>query len=181
MTQTENLLYDLDFFKEFTSISDNLMAKYLKPSVWEAQEIHLRRVLGDALLNKCKSLNADHDLDNHPAYKELVGMTKYFVAYVVLADLPVRTSYKISNAGLVKTSDENVEVASWDEMAKNRVYYEAKADAMCYQLQGWLIEHKSDFPELNENECRRIQSNLYSAATCGIWLGGSRGKTRRGR
>jgi len=41
------------------------------------------------------------------------------------------------------------------------------------------MDNRSSFPELNECDCRRIESNLYSAATCGIFLGGVRGKSKR--
>lgn len=176
---TDYLLTSEDFIKSVTNVSDNLSGKYLQSSIREAQEIHLKGVLGDALLAKCKEYASARSLDSHPKYKELVDKCQYFLAYLVLADLAVKATYKITNAGLVKTRDENVEVATWNEIVKNQVYYESKADAMCYQLQGWLIDNKAFLPELSENDCNRIKSNLYSAATCGIWLGGSRGKTKR--
>ena len=57
----------------------------------------------------------------------------------------------------------------------------AKADAYCLDLQNFLLRNRSDYPELTDNCCHNIKSNLHSAASCGIFLGGSRGKTiRRG-
>lgn len=175
----EILLLTEEVIKSVTNVSDNLAGKYLQSSIRESQEISLKGVLGDALLAKCKYLKGEGILNQYPKYDELVNQCQYFLSYLVLADLAVKTSYKISNAGLVKTRDEFLEVATWNEIVKNQTYYEAKADAMCYQLQGWLMENRAEFPELSENDCKRIKANLYSAATCGIWLGGSRGKTRK--
>ena len=90
-----------------------------------------------------------------------------------------KTTFKVGNFGVAKSSDENMQVATQDEVAKMQYYYQTKADACCYDLQSWLIENRASFPELSEHDCRRISSNLYSAATCGIFLGGVRGKSKR--
>ena len=92
-----------------------------------------------------------------------------------------KTTFKVGNFGVAKSSDENMQVATQDEVAKMQYYYQTKADACCYDLQSWLIENRASFPELREHDCRRISSNLYSAATCGIFLGGARGKRRSRR
>ena len=173
----EILLTSEKFIKEVTNVSDNLSGKYLQSSIREAQEMHLKAILGTALLNKCKTLLSQRQLTG--VYKDLVDECQYYLAYTTLADLAVKASYKITNFGLVKSEDEKLQIASWDEIAKNQEFYQAKADAMCYQLQGWILEHRSDFPELNESKCRQLRSNLYSSASCGIFLGGARGKRSR--
>ena len=91
----------------------------------------------------------------------------------------MRSSYKLTNFGLAKSNDENLSVATLDEIAANRGYYLAKADAQCYALQTWLLENRSLFPELRDCDCNRIRANLTSAASCGIYLGGARGKSNR--
>ena len=58
-------------------------------------------------------------------------------------------------------------------------YYQTKVDAYCLELQQWLLQNKESIPELTECHCRKLSSNLHSAASCGIFLGGSRGKKRR--
>ena len=54
--------------------------------------------------------------------------------------------------------------------------YQSQADAECARLQNYLLEHRDDLPELTDNECGRIRSQLYSSVTCGVYLGGARGK-----
>ena len=42
-----------------------------------------------------------------------------------------------------------------------------------------VINNKKDYPELSENQCHKIKSNLFSSATTGLWLGGVRNPNRR--
>ena len=177
----EILLSSEAFIKSVTSVSDNLSGKYILPSLREAQEIGLKSILGDSLLAKLKTLVKENKIDapanNH--YKDLIDRCQYYLAYVTIVEVTNKTSFKVGNFGVTKSTDENLQVATQDEIAKMQYYYQTKADACCYDLQNWLIEHRTEFPELNDNDCRRIQSNLYSAASCGIFLGGARGKTKR--
>lgn len=174
----EILLSSEKFVKEQTSISDNLNAKYLRPSLREAQEVAYKEIVGSALLAKLKALvaNGDIELPANIAYKDLLDNSQYFLAYSALTEVAVKTAYKIGNIGVAKTTDANVQGATQDEIAKLRYYYQAKADAHCYELQGWILDNVSAFPELGQGACNRIRANLRSAASCGIWLGGARGK-----
>ena len=177
----EILLSSEAFVKSVTSVSDNLSGKYILPSLREAQEIGLKGILGDSLLAKLKTLVKDNAIENtdNVHYKELIDRCQYYLAYVTIVEVTNKTSFKVGNFGVTKSTDDNLQVATQDEIAKMQYYYQSKADACCYDLQSWLIEHRTDFPELNDCDCRRIHSNLYSAATCGIFLGGRRGKFKR--
>lgn len=177
----EILLSSEAFVKEVTSASDNLSGKYLLPSLREAQEIGLKGILGDCLLEKLKTLvRAGHinDLDN-AAYKRLLDHCQYYLAYMTIVEVTNKVSYKIGNFGVTKTTDENLQVATQDEIAKMQYYYQSKADACCLDLQTFILENKADYPELSDCACRRIEANLHSAATCGIFLGGARGRMKR--
>ena len=176
----EILLSSEAFVKSVTSVSDNLSGKYILPSLREAQEIGLKGILGDSLLSKLKSLVKNGQLEDsaNVHYKDLIDRCQYYLAYLTIVEVTNKTTFKVGNFGVAKSSDENMQVATQDEVAKMQYYYQTKADACCYDLQSWLIENRASFPELSENDCRRISSNLYSAATCGIFLGGARGKRR---
>lgn len=170
----EILLSSEAFVKSVTSASDNLSGKYILPSLREAQEIGLRGILGDALLSKLKEMVGCGCLCG--AYKTLVDHCQYYLAYATIVEVTNKVSYKIGNFGVTKTQDENLQVASQDEIAKMQYYYQSKADACCLDLQNFLLEHREDYPELTECCCHKIESNLRSAATCGLFLGGARGK-----
>ena len=174
----EILLSSEAFVKSVTSASDNLSGKYILPSLREAQEIGLRGILGDDLLAKLKDLikNGTLETESGGVYKILVDHCQYYLAYMTIVEVTNKVSYKIGNFGVTKTSDENLQVASQDEIAKMQYYYQSKADACCLDLQNFLLEHRKDYPELTENSCHKIESNLNSAASCGIFLGGARGR-----
>ena len=174
----EILLSSEAFVKRVTSASDNLSGKYILPSLREAQEIGLRGILGDDLLAKLKALVKSETLESESGgvYKTLVDHCQYYLAYMTIVEVTNKVSYKVGNFGVTKTQDENLQVASQDEIAKMQYYYQSKADACCLDLQNFLLEHRADYPELTECCCHKIESNLHSAASCGIFLGGSRGK-----
>lgn len=174
----EILLSSENFIKGATSISDNLAGKYLRPSLREAQEVGLRGIIGDCLLETVKGMVGDGSIvyTANAAYKELVDRAQWYLAYRTVYEVLLKTSYKVTNFGVAKSADQNLQVATQDEIAKMMYYYQAKADSACYDLQTWLLENRAALPELGECTCRRISANLRSAASCGIFLGGARGK-----
>lgn len=173
----EILLSSETFVKSVMSISDNVAGKYILPSLREAQEIGLRGIIGDTLLETLKSKQAAGTLTD--AYKALVDKAQYYLAYKTVVEVTTKVSYKVGNFGVAKSSDDNLQLASQDEVAKLQYYYQAKADFYCAMLQKWVLDNRASFPELDDCTCRKIRSNLYSAASCGIWLGGPRGKGGR--
>lgn len=174
----EYLLTSEKFIKENTSISDNVAGKYILPAIREAQEIKLKSILGPCLLSVLKTMGSNDTLDDagNEAYKELVDQCQYFLAYSAVVEILPKVSYKIGNFGVSKSTDENLEVVTQDEIAKQEYYYQSKADFYALEVQQWLLDNRASFPELDECQCGKIRSNLYSAATCGLWLGGPRGR-----
>lgn len=174
----EVLLTSEAFVKETSNLSDNLAGKYLLPAIREAQEINLRGIVGDALLAKLKELVGSGKLTaaGNEAYARLVKECQYYLAYQTLAGLPYKISYKLSNIGVAKNSDSNAQPCTADELAAVQRYYQSKADYHADLLQRFVLAHCRSYPELSENDCYRIHQNLYSAATCGLWLGGARGR-----
>lgn len=176
----EILLSSEKFVKSVSSISDNIAGKYILPSLREAQEIALKGVLGDILLAKLKELVANNTIDSYAGgvYKTLLDRCQYFLAYNTIVEVTNKVSFKIGNFGVAKSQDENLQVASMDEIGKMQYYYQSKADACCLDLQNFLLENRSSYPELTNSHVHKIASNLHSAATCGIFLGGARGRKR---
>lgn len=180
---TEILLTSERTVKSVTSISDNIAGKYIQSSIREAQDIGLRRIVGDPLLRKVKDLVHTGHIDDpgNEAYKEFVDQAQLYLAYQTVTELVEKVTYKVTNFGVARTTDENLEAADVDELAKSKYYWQGKADACCIDLQNWLLDNRAGLPELSDRVCHAIQSNLTSAATCGLFLGGARGKiVRRG-
>lgn len=172
----EVLLSSERFIKEVTSISDNLFGKYIMPALREAQDIGLRGILGDCLLERLCQLVASGDLsaEGNEMYQALVDRCQYYLAYMTVVEVLGKCSYKVGNFGVSRSTDEHLESAGHEDIARQAYYYQSKADASCYRLQQWLLDNRTSFPELNDCDCSRMRSNLRSAATCGIWLGGAR-------
>jgi len=174
----EVLLISETFVKEVCSISENIAGQYILPSIREAQDINLRNIIGDALLSKLKALVASGEIarPENTLYKALADQQRYFLAYSACVGIAQRVTFKIANAGVVKTPDEKVEVTDQPDMEKVKAFYQAKADSLAFDLERWLIAHYTDFPELSSADCDRVRCHLRTAATCGVWLGGPRGK-----
>ena len=173
----EVLLTSESFVKSVTSISENVFGRYLLPSIREAQETSLRSVLGDSLTDRLKEAVSSPE-KAEKKYMDLIDRLQYFLAYSSIVELIPKVQFKIGNAGVVKTTDEQIQTATFSEIEKMIFFYQSKADAECYKLQQFLLRNYLDYPELSENDCRSIRANLTSAASCGLWLGGSRGKRR---
>lgn len=173
----EILLTSEHFVKSVTNVSDNLAGKYILPSIREAQEQGLKGILGDCLLAKIKHLLKTESLEG--IYKDIVDHSQYYLAYKTIVEVTNKVSFKIGNFGVAKSQDENLQVATYDEIVKMQYYYQSKVDAYCLDLQTWLLENRESIPELTECHCRKLSSNLHSAASCGVFLGGARGKRRR--
>ena len=175
------LLISADFIKSISSISDNLSNKYLTPSIREAQDIDFRNIVGFTMLEKLKSLYDDNAIEapENALYKELLEMSRYFMTYATLVYVTMKTSYKISNIGVSRTTDENVQSVTFDEVQKVADYYRSRADYYKDALQRWLVYHEAELPELSERTKNQTKANLHSSATTSIWLGGARGKRIR--
>ena len=180
MARTEILLTSEAYFKTVTPAYENLAGEYILTSLREAQEHGLRSVIGGCLLDTLKGIVAEGD-EITGKTAELMNLIQDYLVFSAMVNVLDMISYKVTNFGVAKSQDQNLQVASHDEIDKQQYYYQAKADAFCYDLQRFLLANRADFPTLCDCDCDRMQANLYSAATCGIFLGGARGKMGRGR
>lgn len=158
------------------SISENIDDKYITAAIWDAQEFKLRTILGDRLLAKLKTLVNTSALAQNPAYEHLADLCNNMLCYQAMANVCLNASFKITNAGVVTTPDEKVNVASMKDINIVRSEYQSCADVRILDIQRYLIDNRTTFPELNENTKHEQRPNLHTMENCGIWLGGERGK-----
>lgn len=172
------LLVSANFIKNISNISDNISGKLIEPAIYEAQNEGLRGILGDTLVDKLEDLvdNGNIDREGYEMYKQLLTKCQYFLAYTAIANVCMLTAVKIDNAGLEQVSDEKMDPLDIDDSFRLQSFYQHKADYLCRQLQNYVLNNRSAYPELNDCDCRRIKANLFSAATTGLWLGGIRGR-----
>lgn len=175
---TTPLLVSEDKIKGVTAISDNLDAKYIRSAILEAQDIELREVLGSRLYRKVCALVTSREIyqPSNEIYRALLDESQYFLAYQSAIYLVDNTTFKLGNFGLCRAKDENLENATEQERASQRGRFQKAVDHQRRLLQTWIIENKGALPELSTGKCREIVSHLTTSATCGVFLGGARGK-----
>lgn len=175
---TDVLLISEKFIKTNSGISDNVWGSYLTPAIREAQDIRLQRVIGGELYNTLLSIveNGTIAEEEFSAYRTLLDdYIQVFLMYQVISDLIPIIGVKLANLGTVVSNDEHVENLSASDRERTRAYYELRADFYCRRMQEWLLANRDAFPELDAPRCDEMASNLRSAASTGLWLGGRRG------
>lgn len=175
---TKVLLTSEEFVKSNTNISNNVAGKYLLAAIREAQDINLQRAIGGPLFRKLKELVASDTVDDpgNEVYADLLTLCQYFLAYQAIAEALPKLSYKITNAGVVKTSDEQVTNVTLEELSTQLNTYRTKAAHYLRDVQRFCLNNRAALPELNECACRDIAAHLETQYTGGLYLGGARGK-----
>lgn len=175
----EVLLSNENAIRGMSLIDNNVESKYILSALREAQDVGLQQITGTALLNKLKALVQDGiDEPENAAYKELIDNCQLYLVYKAVANLTLITNVKISNGGLQQTQDENLTTLNIDDTFTYQQHLNDKAAFYARRLQEYLLENRASFPELTENKCHQIHAVLYSAADCGLWLGGARSKNK---
>lgn len=170
------LLTSEQFIKSNTPISSNIAGKYILSALLDAQEVRLKGIVGSAMLESLKAMCKKGTIEDNELYKGLLDRVQMALAWMVVAKLARDLSYKLTNKGVVTTSDEGVANATFEEVIVRGADAQASADHYVADVQRYLMSNRSQFPELADNDCWRIKSNLTSSASCALWLGGLRGK-----
>lgn len=172
------LLCNEDSIKTFSNISDNVDGKYISPAIYTAQRQDLEETIGTVLVRKLQYLVGNNEIDDleNCKYKELLDdYITDFMIYATIGKLIPIISFKLSNMGSIRTEDEKVYGLSYSEVFNLSDYYKHQADYFKYRLQRFLIANYSDYPELvTYKSIADLQTNLYSAASVPLWLGGCR-------
>ena len=186
-----------DEVRTLSNISDNVNSKVLAAAIRTVQDDELMLIVGEPLLDKLKDVkenggpeisrdvkSSDGTLltpdQKAPAgrsiYTEIIEKAKMFIINKVIAELIVMINYKIDNAGLIQTSDDNIECLGIDDTLTLKGYYDNRADHYAHLLQNFLIENLSRIPELTQPQVYKIHATLHSAGNPSVFLGGARGR-----
>lgn len=170
------LLISEDYVKSNSELTDNLFGKYLLPAIRTSQELYLQPVLGKTLYDTLIDAVDDGSIvdPENAHFKELLD--DYIQPYLlerVLADLIPIVSAKVANLGTVHSKDEYVENLSLSDAEKLQTFHIQKSDAYLKRMQEYLLANSEMFP-IDSCTCDSMRSNLNSAASTGLWLGGYR-------
>ena len=169
------LLISEDYIKTNSGLNDNVWGKYIAPTIITTQDIDLQRVLGSSLYREILSMVKDGRIRNSDfsIYKTLLDdYISNFLLYQTLTNLIPVISTKITNMGVVTSSDEHITNLTQVERDIVIGQYQKYADAYCKMLQDFLKENRTQFKEL---DCCG-EAELNSSATIGLFLGGIRTK-----
>lgn len=176
---TNTLILSEDTLKTFSSLNNNIFGKTIAPSIVIAQDIYLQGIIGTNLYRKLLSLIDDGSIErkDNIQYKYLIDTYIIpFLIYQTQSILIEEISAKVTNIGVVHTSDERIENLPQSERELLASKYQNYANFHTGLLQNYLLDNRSNFPELNDNDCSMIKANLYSSTMTTLWLGGFYGK-----
>ena len=174
-----------DEVRTLSNISDNVNSKVLAAAIRTVQDDELMLIVGEPLLEKLKDVKENGGPEITPdqkapagrsIYTEVIEKAKMFIINKVIAELVVMINYKIDNAGLIQTSDDNIECLGIDDTLTLKGYYDSRADHYAHLLQNFLIENLSRIPELTQPQVYKIHATLHSAGSPSVFLGGARGR-----
>lgn len=149
-------LIDADSVKASSLVNYNCEDEMIGYAIREAQNVYLKEILGDALLNKCIELASGDTLDNegNEAYEELVD--NYIFEYLSAKAqecLLVPISFKIRNIGVSQDSDTNVLTQQLDTVKDLQGHYRTLSIDKANRLKCFLRENYNAFPELKNGSC----------------------------
>ena len=174
-----------DEVRTLSNISDNVNSKVLAAAIRTVQDDELMLIVGEPLLDKLKDVKENGGQEITPdqkapagrsIYTEVIEKAKMFIINKVIAELIVMINYKIDNAGLIQTADDNIECLGIDDTLTLKGYYDSRVDHYAHLLQNFLIENLSHIPELTQPQVYKIHATLHSAGNPSVFLGGARGR-----
>lgn len=168
----EVLLTSEQFIKEVTNLSDNLSGKLLLPAIREAQQFGLKNLVGNKIYARLIELVADGSIEDeaNAEYKDLLDLSQYYLAYTVASNIILLTAVKVDNMGVTRLTDTNVSGVDFGDLSSVRGFYKSKADYYMSMIQKHLADSSYFNNKYSDN------TNTYSAASTGLWLGGYRGR-----
>lgn len=172
------LLTSSDYIKAHSGLNDNTYDKMILPALERSQDIGLTEILGECLVESLKEkvTSQDIELPANALYKVLLdNYVQPYLTYSVLANITLELGQVIGNGGVDTITDEHRASLTMDERGQLKDYWQHHADAYCNKMQKFLKNNRTGFPELAGCSCED-GATLNSSASCGIWLGGARGK-----
>lgn len=156
--------------KKYTLINDNMSGMYIAPAIKMVQDIDLETVIGEALVNKLKTLVRDNKIneEKYASYKLLLNnyVTPY-MCYAVMAAVQININYKLTNSGVVSNVDEkkyNIDYTNGKNLQKQ---YERYSSAFAMKMKNYILNHIELYPEYRKCENYEVEQ---SPMLCGIYF-----------
>ena len=151
MANENVLLINRDDVMRLTGLKGNLDEDKLLPHIKSAQDIHLQTVIGTLLLDKCRLLVKDGELDTagNEAYKLLVEtyITPTLVFYTLWDAMPF-LQYEVANGGIFQHNSENSATPTDETVMMLIQKFKDKAEFYGKRMTEYLCDNTPLYPEL---------------------------------
>ena len=170
------LLTNADTLKKYGYLIDNLDETRIPLAIKYSQDTYIQTLLGTKLYSaileeKYDELNADETLSERIS----ILLDNYIlnaIGYFVEAELLIPMQLKLTNKGVVNTSDENVSNIDISEIKYTIDYYKNRGESYLDLMKRYIIQNIGDYPEYNNVDSNDIQSSELSFKNS-LYLGGS--------
>lgn len=161
-----------DDVKAASNINWNVDDGDVSSAIRTAQNVYLRDIIGDRLLESVQDMVSGGTLSANPAYEELLdNYITEFLTYKACVELCVPISLKLRNIGVSQDYDSNIQAAQLQNIAELADYYETQAIDKCNRMIDFLLENRAAFPELNLTCVCGHEPNLRKRANTRLYLG----------
>lgn len=142
--------------KSLGTLSLNVDDTMIGAAIRTAQEVYLKDVIGEELVERLKELvgnkinNSGSTIDDveNTAYKVLLDdYVKQVLASKVLIEVEVEASLKTRNIGVVKNSDTNASFADSKELSWLLDYHRTAYNHYLNRMAEYLCQQKAAIPE----------------------------------
>lgn len=152
--------------ESFTSINA-ATDKYFRPACVMAHTEGLCSIIGkplyDAMCQDVSVVSAD-----------LLYNIKMFLIFATAANFAFMSSNKLANFGVVQSTDEHLQYSE-NAQIRTQNFWQNKADMYARKIQQGIIKDYTSYKSyIDAAAVEGMKANLYSFASCGIWLGGAR-------
>lgn len=138
MSHRNVLLISEDYLKTESFLDDNVSGKYLLTAIKMAQDIELQSIIGTNLLHSIQKKVFENviELEANKRYKDLLdNYIQPFLLYQVLSEIVIPISYKMSNFGVMQSSDEKDYAVDNKQINLVKKFYSDKANVYKERLQ----------------------------------------------
>lgn len=138
MSHRNVLLISEDYLKTESFLDDNVSGKYLLTAIKMAQDIELQSIIGTNLLHSIQKKVFENviELEDNWRYKDLLdNYIQPFLLYQVLSEIVIPISYKMSNFGVMQSSDEKDYAVDNKQINLVKKFYFDKANVYKERLQ----------------------------------------------
>lgn len=168
-------LINTDDVKAVSQINYNVDDTLVSAAIRTSQDIYLRDIIGDRLLESVKEKVADGSIEEveNAAYLELLDEYIFnYLAYQANVEICTPISFKLRNMGITQSYDSNIQAAQMETIKEVEDYYRTQSIDRCNRMIKFLLANKDAFPELGIHcICGEKEPNLKLRANTQIYLG----------